>query len=169
MSSKVFFKLLWVAPVITGIIIHFMFHIHCISPYINSGILVSFLFLLPAISARRYCQMYHYYYYYYFFFLIYSCLLVITWRLLLSPDLNERSKRFTTAHYEWCVQRSLVWSSVALWPTADLGATEGSDLIHSLYYYYCCCHCHHHHHHRHPCYHFYAGYLQLLTWNKLCF
>jgi hypothetical protein len=30
--------------------------------------------------------------------------------------------------YQCCVQSSLVWSSVATWPTDDLGTTEGSDL-----------------------------------------
>jgi len=37
------------------------------------------------------------------------------------------------------------------------------------YYYYCRRRHHHHHHHHHPCYHLYAGYLQLYTWNKPCF
>jgi hypothetical protein len=32
------------------------------------------------------------------------------------------------------------------------------------YYYY-----YNHHHHHHPCYHLYAVYLQLYTWNKPCF
>jgi hypothetical protein len=35
--------------------------------------------------------------------------------------------------------------------------------LHYYYYYY------HHHHHHHPCYHLYAGYLQLYTWNTPCF
>jgi len=46
--------------------------------------------------------------------------------LLVSPDLNKISEWFTPALYEWGLQCSLVLSSVALWSTSDLGATEGS-------------------------------------------
>ena len=49
--------------------------------------------------------------------------------LLVSPDLNKRSKLFTPALYECCVQFALMWSSLVLWPKGDLGATESSDLI----------------------------------------
>jgi len=41
---------------------------------------------------------------------------------------NIRLKQLTPALYERCMQCSLVWSSVALWATGDLGATESSDL-----------------------------------------
>jgi len=46
--------------------------------------------------------------------------------LQISPDLNKKSKRFTPALYELCLQCSLVRSTEALWPMGDLGATEGS-------------------------------------------
>jgi len=50
--------------------------------------------------------------------------------------------------------------------------TPLGDVRLSDYYY----HHHHHHrrrcrccrHHHHPCYHLYAGYLQLYIWNKPC-
>jgi len=42
-------------------------------------------------------------------------------------------------------------------------------LINTYYYYYYYYYHHHHHHHYYPCYHLYAGYLQLYTWNKPCF
>ena len=61
--------------------------------------------------------------------LIHSCLLAIRRGLLVNPDLNIKSKRFTPALTERCVQCSLVWSSVTLWPTGDVGATGSSDLI----------------------------------------
>ena len=49
--------------------------------------------------------------------------------LLLSPDLNYRSKRFSLALKKCRVQCRLVKSSVVVWPTGDLGATEISYLI----------------------------------------
>ena len=53
-ASKFFLKLLVtipVAPVITGIIVHFRFHIRCVSLYINSCILTSF----PLPFAQHFC------------------------------------------------------------------------------------------------------------------
>jgi len=38
-----------------------------------------------------------------------------------------------------------------------------SITLYDYYYYY-----YHHHHHHHPCYHLYARYLQLYTWNTHC-
>jgi len=60
---------------------------------------------------------------------IYCRLLVMKWLFSVSSDLNDRSKRFIPAVTECCMQCSLVLSSVAVGPTGDLGATEGSDLI----------------------------------------
>ena len=48
---------------------------------------------------------------------------------MLSPDYDKKSNLFTPVLYKWCIQCSLVLSSVALWSTDNLGATEGSDLI----------------------------------------
>jgi hypothetical protein len=64
-------------------------------------------------------------------FFIYPCLLRLGGVPPVSPDLNKRSKRLTPALYEWNVQCSFSWPSVALWPTGDLGATEGTCLVHS--------------------------------------
>jgi hypothetical protein len=66
----------------------------------------------------------YYYYYYCFKFILYYYLL--GGDLQVSPDLKKKSKRFTPALYELCLQCSLVWSTVALWPMGDLWATEGS-------------------------------------------
>jgi len=62
-ASKFFLKLLVtipVAPIITGIIVHSVFHIRCLSLYINSCILASFPLPLHAISVRWYCHVYQY-------------------------------------------------------------------------------------------------------------
>jgi hypothetical protein len=48
-----------VAPIISGIIIHFIYTFY-VSPYINSYILAFSFFLLHDISARTYCHIYQY-------------------------------------------------------------------------------------------------------------
>ena len=102
-ASKFFFRLLVtipVAPVITGIIVHFRFHIRCISihkllyfnffstsfctTFLSAGIatsisvhVFSFIFLiiissLFAVTSLSVCTavLYYYYYYYYYFIFI---------------------------------------------------------------------------------------------------
>ena len=60
-ASKSFFTpfvTIPVAPIITGIIIHFIFHIRCVSIHKLLD-LFSFCFLLSDISVSKYCHMYH--------------------------------------------------------------------------------------------------------------
>jgi len=72
----------------------------------------------------------HYYYLFFIFFLnLFSPIgyqVAVFW---LSPDISNRPQSLNSAFYKCCMQCSLVWPSVALWPTGDLWATEGSDLI----------------------------------------
>jgi len=95
--------------------------INCDTTPSNIGL---FMFLSVQNIFKEPDSYYYYYYYYCFKFILYYYLL--GGDLQVSSDLNNKSKRFTPALYEWCLQCSLVWSTVALWPMGDLGATEGS-------------------------------------------
>ena len=72
--------------------------------------------------------VYYYYHHDHYYFKIHSRLLVIRWQSFVSADLSKISKCFTPALYI-CVQCSLVWPSVVVWLTVDVGGTEGSDPI----------------------------------------
>jgi hypothetical protein len=63
MASKLFFKpfvAIPLAPVIISIILHFMLHIRVSIHKLLYVYLVSFSFLLRAISVRWYCHIYQY-------------------------------------------------------------------------------------------------------------
>jgi hypothetical protein len=78
MASKCFLKpfvTIPVAPVIAGIIIHFMFPIHSISILSTSA---SFLLPLPDIPGLWYCHIYQYARCTFLFVIIISCLFAIT-------------------------------------------------------------------------------------------
>jgi hypothetical protein len=76
-ASKFFLKLLVtipVAPIVTGIIVHFRFHIRCISihkllylNFFSASFCTTFLSAGIATSIRVYVSYYYYYYYYYYY------------------------------------------------------------------------------------------------------
>ena len=126
-AFKFFLKILVtipVAPTITGKIVHFRFHIRCISihkllyfnffsasfctTFLSAGIATSIIIILILII----------------FIIILKFIFLLGGGILVSPDLNRRSERFSPALTECCVQCLLVRSSVALWPTGDLRALK---------------------------------------------
>ena len=140
-----YLKMVPVAPNITGITLVFTFHTRCISivrslyfkifsaslfitflsPGIATSINMHVIFLLSRIIMSglllgivlSVCTCW---------FSPISYQVAVFW---LSPYLNNILKPLNSALYKHCVQCSLVWPSVVLWQTGDLGATKGSDLI----------------------------------------
>jgi len=59
---------------------------------------------------------------------IYSGLLVIRWRSSNKFRTQQKTSAVSPSTYKCCMLCPFLWPSVWLWPTGDLGATDGSDL-----------------------------------------